>query len=285
MIFSPTNFFFKKIESLFFLFSFLVGLLFFIHPASARRFRVQSIPRGAKIYINGTYRGLAPRVFSISSGQYHLELRKRGYLTWANYIQIPPSSDMFLKIHLNRQSRSSNIGSNGADFQTPPSSPYRVRKGLLVVTSSPTGVPVYVGGRYIGTTPILKRLPLGTHEIVLRQAGFRIIRRRAKITLMKSFRINVKMQTDESASTNLNSNTTASTQLVLFSKPNANVYLNTRFMGRTPVISAGLQPGEYRLKMTARGYQTYIRKFKLYPGQHLRLKIFLVPKSKKRRSR
>lgn len=280
------------------LWSVALSLLWLAVPRDvhAEKLLLLSLPRGASIYVDGVKRGRTPKAFQLSAGRYHVELRRKGYATWTSYVQVPSHAEMNLRIRLQKPSATNNtttqLSPGGTQFGRPPArarpgqtvfgqKPPPVKrsggKGLLVVQSEPTGVGVYLQGRLLGRTPLLSYLPIGTHQITLRQAGLVSIQRVVTITEAKSARLKLRMRQGSSGGSAGQSG--GNTMLMILSTPAAKVRLNGRLMGTTPVLSAGLNPGVYRLRLTAPKYQVYRRVIRLHPGQHMRLKILLVPKS------
>ncbi|BAS27203.1 PEGA domain protein [Limnochorda pilosa] len=58
-----------------------------------------------------------------------------------------------------------------------PPPPPRQRTGWVRVNSEPPWVPVYVDGRYLGTTPLREELGVGGHWVEVRADGYRTARR------------------------------------------------------------------------------------------------------------
>jgi hypothetical protein len=116
-----------------------------------------------------------------------------------------------------------------------------------------------------------------------RQAGFRTETRQVKISTSRSVRLKIKMSPGSggappSRSDTLDSGTQGggSTQLMILCRPGGKVYHGERYLGRTPVLTSGIDPGTYQLKIKRRGYLTYKRTLTLYAGQQLRIKARLV---------
>ena len=255
---------------------------------------LNSVPSGATVLINGVKRGQTPFRSEVTSGQYHVELRYGGYLTWTSYVTMPSKADMTLRIRMQRQGTGGgtsvayrNLGNN--QYTNNPGNLPRgfkqpQKKGLLVIRTNPTGISVYIDGRMLGTTPLLSYLPVGQHTVVLQQQGYQTVQRTIQIKEAKSTRMKLRMRPGSGGTRPPKAVSGAgnndSTQLMLLSTPSAKVYLDGRSMGMTPVISAGLKPGQFKLRMVAKGHQVYNRTIRLYRGQHLRIKALLVPKGR-----
>ncbi|OON92436.1 MAG: hypothetical protein ATN32_09700 [Candidatus Epulonipiscium fishelsonii] len=51
-------------------------------------FSINSIPEGAKIFINGEYKGVTPMRFTLNKGTYHLELEKEGFYKYTTTLLV-----------------------------------------------------------------------------------------------------------------------------------------------------------------------------------------------------
>jgi len=266
--------------------SFIVCTLFiFQTPAQAERLLVNSVPRGAKVYLKGVYKGVTPMAFELTPGRYHLELRRNGFLTWTTYMNVPSRADVSLRIRLekggspragttvisNRRSPGINtVGSGGIK-----------RSGLLFARTNPSGVGVYANQRLLGYTPLLIQLPIGVHILTLKQAGFRTVTQSVTIQSSKSTKVLVKMRVGNSPIVNSGGSSAKNTQMMILSRPSGKVFLNGKSVGNAPVLSSGLPPGRYTVTIKRKGYTTYQRKIVLHPGQHFRIKAILVPSGRK----
>lgn len=251
--------------------------------AHAEQLRIRSSPSGASIYINGSRQGRTPFVKEMTAGRYHIEIRKSGYLTWTSYVQLPQRAEMTLKARMERNTGSPNADAGRTDSRAGTPAGNSRRGGLLIAKTTPSGASVFSGSRYLGKTPLLKFLSVGNHTLSFRQAGFRTETRQVKISTSRSVRLKIKMSPGSggappSRSDTLDSGTQGggSTQLMILCRPGGKVYLGERYLGRTPVLTAGIAPGTYQLKIKRRGYLTYKRTLTLYAGQQLRIKARLV---------
>lgn len=113
----------------------------------------------------------------------------------------------------------------------------------LSVSSNVNGAEVYVNNDFKGTTPLISlRLDPGTYVVTVRAQGYASFQR--QVTVNGPTSINAYLQP-------LNYSLTVTSNV-----NGADVYLNGRHMGRTP-MTATLQPGTYHLRVEAGGYRTY----------------------------
>lgn len=114
---------------------------------------VNTSPQGAKIYLDGFYRGISPFAFNqIEPGSHTIEAVLNGYYRYSTMIGIAAGSTTDVYFTLQAISSSPNI---------------------LNVTSDPTHAFVYLDRIYVGKTPLtLEDVDMGNHEIELITPGY-----------------------------------------------------------------------------------------------------------------
>lgn len=129
-------------------------------PAAPRRTWIRSKPVGAALSIDGVAQGATPRALTLPAVPFVLELRKPGYRPHRATHQAPPDGRDIV-VRLQRVTRAIKAG----------------KVGYLTVNSLPW-TRVYLQGRYLGNTPLLRRaLRPGRHRILLRSAAGRLRKR------------------------------------------------------------------------------------------------------------
>ncbi|WAI02543.1 PEGA domain-containing protein [Methanogenium organophilum] len=119
---------------------------------------VSSTPSNANIYLDGAYKGTAPRTISgISEGVHTLEITMPGYQEWANTIQIHANQVSYVTATLT------------ADPQA--------TTGSISISSNPSYASVYVDSIYYGTTNpgcalLANNIAAGNHVVTLTKAGY-----------------------------------------------------------------------------------------------------------------
>ncbi|WP_462273698.1 PEGA domain-containing protein [Methanohalophilus sp.] len=115
--------------------------------------RISSNPSGAKVYLDGKYKGPTPLTLdNIEAGSYRLALKKSGY------------EDIFESVNI-----------NAADTTTISKS-LSEETGSLRISSNPSGAKVYLDGTYEGTTPIsIYDLETGLYEIKFEKTGYETV--------------------------------------------------------------------------------------------------------------
>ena len=145
--------------------------------------------------------------------------------------------------------------------------------GYLTITSDPEGSEVYINGEKIGVTPILNfKKEEGQYKIELVKNGYE------KISL------NVELKSGENRNLNykLNKITTQEVSkkiLKIESSPQeAEVYLNDKKIGITPLNNYILSPGKYTVKITKSGYEDYVENFEINETNNEKyIKVSLKP--------
>ncbi|GBF36882.1 DUF5711 family protein [Methanofervidicoccus abyssi] len=112
---------------------------------------VDSNPTGAKIYINGSYKGTTPKTITgLSPGEYTITLKKDGYKDYTEIVYISPGDSKRVYVNL------------------------KPITGSLYVDSNPTGAKIYINGSYKGTTPkTITGLSPGEYTITLKKDGYK----------------------------------------------------------------------------------------------------------------
>ena len=114
---------------------------------------VDSSPRGAKIYLNGYYRGISPFSFDqLTPGSYTVEAVLDGYSPYTTMVRISAGS-------------TTNVYTTLQPLSSSPNSIY--------VTSDPTNAFVYLDKIYKGKTPLtMTGISPGDHAVELNAPGY-----------------------------------------------------------------------------------------------------------------
>lgn len=112
----------------------------------------------------------------------------------------------------------------------------RVASGVIYVTSEPSGSKVWLEKTYKGKTPVkIKGVPKGDYTLTLVKAGFSKVRKSVYVKGNDVVNVRVAM-----------SSTTG--KLVLESTPTeAEVYVDGKYRGKTPLTLSGISPGEHSI--------------------------------------
>jgi len=113
------------------------------------KLRVNSIPRGANVMVNGRYRGQSPLTLDLSPEvSYEIGLSKAGYGTTTRKVRLQSAASESITVDLS------------------------ARTGTVTVNVSPASATVYVDGRSLGTGTTTLRLSSAPHRIEVRKSGY-----------------------------------------------------------------------------------------------------------------
>ncbi len=186
---------------------------------------ITSSPERAEVSINGTSQGETPvTVEGLAAGDYMVELRKEGYTHTYKSIPLLEGQEMEMDIKLNKIT------------------------GLLRVDSNPQGADIIMDGVSKGTTPqLLTDLPLGSYQIEFRSPTL----------LPRTMTAKLESRTPVLLFAELISNTA---RLTVGSSPEgAEVRIDGNLVGTTPATIEDVQAGESEVKVSKRGYRSYVR--------------------------
>lgn len=203
------------------------------------RLRVNSTPTGARLYIDGIYRGTTPISTSITPGYHSIKLELEGYLDYEDSIRI--TEDIVLNINL------------------------QTAEGALVVFSEPSSADVFIDGRYYGRTPItIQRLPAGRRTLTLKLPGYADWSDEVIIEPGEISQISAKLKL-------------AGTLQVSSSPSGAKVYLDGKELGETPLSNPSIPEGTHNLRVELFGYKPWQGIIEILPAQVTNIFASLEP--------
>ena len=142
--------------------------------------------------------------------------------------------------------------------------------GRLLVRSTPAGANVAVDGKEYGQTPVaVRELARGAHRVRVTRDGYAAVERHVVITASQpsqSLTIPLERPTDPAAARAADAASTSardsgsgfSGSLVVDSRPSgANVFLDGKLAGTTPVAIPGVRAGEHVVRIERDGYRRW----------------------------
>jgi hypothetical protein len=200
--------------------------------------RIETDPPGAAIFLNGKYVGVTPRnIGGQRKGDYDLELTKDGF--------VP----IRMKVHI-RAGETKRISQE------------LVRFGHVQVTSSPRGARVMLDGKYTGKlTPATLELPPGRYRIGVSLPGEP---EREKEVLVESGST-VKVRFDLIRR--------GYGELIIDADPWAEVFLDGKRVGYTPLWLKRVTTGRHKLRFTNPDHPDIEREIILKRGEVGRVKV------------
>jgi len=189
---------------------------------------ISTTPSGALIYLDDAYKGVTPVIIKdVLPGSHTIKLTFNEYDDWTTIIDVVEGSTNTISATLN--------------------------KTAIYFTSTPSGAIIYLDNYRIGTTPFTKtNLLPGSHTIKLTRNEYD-----DWITT-----VNVVEGSTTPISATLNK-----TAIYFTSTPyGADIYLDNRYIGRTPFTITKLLPGSHTVKLTLRDYDDWITTVNVVEG-------------------
>jgi beta-lactamase superfamily II metal-dependent hydrolase len=146
---------------------------------------VTSIPSGALVYVDGTFKGITPvTIQSISTGFHQIKVTRSGYKDYSTSVSVAGGKPLSISATLTAGSGSSvlppvfpiTIPTTTPTIKptTAPTAPSGTGTGSLSVTSIPSGALVYVDGTFKGITPVtIQSSSTGVHQIKVTKSGYK----------------------------------------------------------------------------------------------------------------
>ena len=217
---------------------------------------VTSDPSGARIDIDGSYRGTTPIILSgMTTGLHTIIISQSGYndyFTTATVYagQIRTVSGTLI-----------------------PLTPAPDQTGSLSLISYPSGADVFIDGSYRGVTPVtLSGLTTGSHTIIISQSGYTDYSTTATVYAEQTRTVSVTLISSNPAPAYTGS-------ITITSFPSgADVYIDgSSYRGITPVIFSGLTTGSHTIRISYSGYNDYSTTATVYAGQTTKVTGSLNP--------
>ena len=204
---------------------------------------ISSYPTKAEIWVDGSYKGLTDMTTGLSPGSHNLQLRKDGYNNYNSGFTVYTGSTTPISVTLT---------------PTTPST------GTILVSSSPAGGKVYIGGSYKGVTPssgwlTVANVAAGTQNVQVSLSGYQTFVQTITLVGGQSFEVNAQLTPTAPTSGSLQ---------ITSSPSGAQIYLNNQNSNAlTPYTATDLQPGYYSVTLRLPGYQEWTQSFEVIAGQ------------------
>lgn len=209
----------------------------------ASRVDIASQPEGASVIVDGQDRGLTSlSLFDLKPGRHHLKIRLAGYVERDRYFDLTEGQVVQKSVILEPE------------------------KGLLLVTSEPSGAAITVDGVANGQTPrLFTELNVkDAYRLVLRKPGYR--------AQALDVRFNGRTPLVRHETLVLDSGTVTVT-----SEPSgAFVTLNGVERGPTPVTVSGIPKGRATVRLRKDGFKDEVREIAMNAGEHQQLSLALT---------
>jgi formylglycine-generating enzyme required for sulfatase activity len=193
--------------------------------------RVETLPTGARIFVDGTPRGETPLSLKLSVGTHELKISAENYKTWTKQLLVQRNQPQMLDtIHL-----------QPAD-------------GTLTLKTTPSGANVTVGGTFIGQTPVdIPLQPDVKHKLLISKAGYNKIERTVQVATAGTEEISLALVPRKGV---VHFNITPQ---------DADLFINEKSLGVVPK-SLELTAVPQKIKITKTGYESYFTELIPRPG-------------------
>jgi hypothetical protein len=146
--------------------------------------------------------------------------------------------------------------------------PLSVPKGELVVKVAPptvSGAVVLVDGKEVGSAPSTQSVAAGEHTVTVKRPGFANFVKKVAVAVGKSVEVDAKM-------------TAVSAVLTISSDvPEAQVFINNRLIGTTPIVEREWPPGTYDLTVRKEGFKEDKQSATLVAGRDSPISVKFKP--------
>ncbi|MFC1595599.1 PEGA domain-containing protein [Gemmatimonadota bacterium] len=212
--------------------------------------RIVSTPVGAEITVDGTVIGNTPRTLALEEGTHELVLTRDGYVSHTDSLEVAGGENRTIDIPLNE------IPTGNVRFVVNPSA----------------GVTVLVDGEEQGVTPTIRTLRLyqGQHTVELRMDGYDTYTQDVVIRAGITDELNVTLVRSGSAQLSLSSALRGAAVSVS----------GTDQKYSLPADEITLRPGDYTIKVKARGYSVWQESITLENGDNQTVPVILRAKSR-----
>jgi len=214
-----------------------------LKPAKAT-VRFESIPTGASIYVDGSYKGTTPKDVSVDPGIHSYEIKKSGYQSKVGSFSVNIGEYKVISVNLS------------------------TNKGVVVFESVPSNAKVYVNGSYKGKTPETETLNAGTYSYKIVLDGY--LPAEGSFTLLPGETKNINVML-----TPIPQNPTVE---FTSSPSGAQVFLDGVYIGNTPV-QVETSSGYHEYKMLLAGYNMKEGSFNIAEGESKSINVVLIPVS------
>jgi hypothetical protein len=213
---------------------------------------VNSVPSGASVYVDSTYRGKTPQTIQLNHDSYFLSIEKDGYYAYQKTVYVYAGQTTYVSSTLDE----------------------KPVYGTLSVTTSPAGAYVYVDGTYKGVTPaMVGGLTEGAHFVELTKSGYQ--------DWTGSIRIYAKQTTYLSQALTPVSGPTTGAIAVTSNPSYASVSLDGVYQGQTepgsPFIISEVAAGTHTVMVRLTGYEDSVSSVTVNSGQTSTVEAALVP--------
>ncbi len=205
---------------------------------------VSGTPEKAEVFLNNEKIGVTPIDYrKVNPGKYYVKIVHKGYVDFEDEIVVKPGGDESVSYRL-------------------------LSYATLSFTGSPDGASVVVNDKEIGKTPIENyEIPQGTYTIKISHDGYVDFEQSVAVSYGQNKYIDFFLTALETIS-------------VGGFPAGASVFINGENVGVTPLDNHVVPEGNYKVKISSAGYETYKETVKVENGSPVEISYQLMPKLK-----
>ncbi|MBI1969929.1 PEGA domain-containing protein [Candidatus Woesearchaeota archaeon] len=150
--------------------------------------------------------------------------------------------------------------------------------GTIIVISQPEDADAFVGGVFVGKTPVtLKNYQIGSYTIKLQKTGYDFYFSNFYLANAENETINVTLN-QTAAARLIGGEEEETSETYIDSNPQlAFIYLNGKYTGKKTPMKFDLKPGIYTIKLEKGGYELYTAKITVEARKAQRVYAKLIP--------
>jgi hypothetical protein len=215
---------------------------------------ISSEPRGASLYVDDRYMGKTNQVVgNLAPGTHAVRISEAGYVAWEKDVTVTGGA----------------VAQVSAILE-PEVSPL---SGDILVASTPPGAAVYIDGDYRGLTIPddlldINDLSPGQHELVVMKPGYQVFSAPVSVEAGQIVQVLAPLASTYHgvASAEIASNPAG-----------ADVFVNSVYVGVTPLSFNDIPPGDYTVNITMEGYLPFSTSGQVARGQDIHVFASLSP--------
>ncbi len=198
---------------------------------------IKSNPTDAEVFIDDKKIGVTPKTITdLHHGTHNVEVRKIGYESWSESVNILPDKEIHLTAML------------------------QLGVGSISLKSDPSNARALIDGGEVGTTPIsITDLKPGTHYLEIRKDGYVDWRESLDIIPGKELPFVISLQIK------------AGTISIKSNPSNAKAFIDGKEAGTTPITKTDIEPGTYNVEVLKDGYVDWKESVDIAPGKDIEL--------------
>lgn len=214
-------------------------------PPPTGEILVVSDVTGAAVFLDSSPAGTTPTIVETAPGEHSVEVRSEGFES---------------------QSQTTTVESGGRVTVNITLRPERPPGGTLLVLTEPEAARVFIDGQEHGTSPAtVGELLVGTHIVEARAEGYESATERVEVEVGRQATVRLALE-EIPRGAGLR---------VACTVEGAEVLLDGRAIGQTPLTERNIEPGEHLIVVRAQGHNEWERRLMLESGVELMLEVDL----------